>query len=81
MVFLEDFKDKLDIGTSGTRIIISEGGLYVEGHKGIGEFRGDSITFYLKKGELKVSGGGFKITCISHDSACVKGKIKSVEFE
>jgi sporulation protein YqfC len=81
MAFIEDFKDKLDIGSFGTRIIISEGGAYVEGHKGVGEFREDEVIFLLKKGKLILSGGGFKITCISHDSASVKGKVRNVEFD
>jgi sporulation protein YqfC len=81
MAFIEDFKDKLDVGTLGTRIIIFGDGVYVEGHRGICEFRADSVIFSLKKGKLVLSGCGFKITCLSRDCASVKGKVKSVEFE
>ncbi|MDR2046466.1 MAG: YabP/YqfC family sporulation protein [Clostridiales bacterium] len=82
MVFLEDLKDKLNADElGGCKIIIFDGGIYVEGHRGVCEFGGERIVFLLKKRRLVIIGCGFKLTCLSYDSASVKGKLNSLSFE
>lgn len=81
MVFIEDLKDKLFGELNGGKVILFDGGVYVEGHKGIAEISEECIIFRLKKKRLILSGEGFRLTCISHDSASVKGSLSALRFE
>ncbi|MDR1906187.1 MAG: YabP/YqfC family sporulation protein [Clostridiales bacterium] len=82
MVFFDDLKDKLDLTDfGGGKIIIFDGGVYVEGHKGAIELSGETVVFVMKKSRLRLNGIGFRLSCISNDSATVRGKLSSLNFE
>ena len=53
----------------------------VEGHKGIGEYSTETVSFAVKKGILRVVGSNLHIKCLEKNFAVVVGKITSVEVK
>ena len=51
----------------------------IEGHKGIGEYTTESVSFAVRKGILRVVGSNLHIKCLEKHFAVVVGKILSVE--
>ncbi|MDR3263942.1 MAG: YabP/YqfC family sporulation protein [Clostridiales bacterium] len=82
MIFADDLKGKLGTGgLDGGKIIIFGGGVYVEGHKGLTELSEACVVFRFKKKRLRLQGIGFRLTCISNDSASVSGRLTALSFE
>lgn len=53
----------------------------VEGHKGICSYQPNCITFFAKKGKLKVVGSGISIKQLQQNFAILAGQISSVEMQ
>ena len=53
----------------------------IEGHNGIGEYSTETVSFAVKKGNLRVVGTNLHLKCLEKHFAVVVGKIISVEVK
>lgn len=73
-------------GTSGTQMgktlmeILGKERVVIEHHRGIQCYGTDEILVRTTFGQLRISGSGLKLCCMSREQLCITGRVDAVEL-